>query len=298
MHKGLLKPVIVAAAVFFCSFSLYATEDYSNWLHSKYVYFNTTSSGSNISGNVQNFPVLIRLKGADIDFSQVKAQGADIRIAKTNGTHLKYQIERWVDGTNNSDTAEIWVKIDTVKGNDSTQHVIMYWGKSDAIDSSNANAVFDTANGFAGAWHLNNNPSGTAPQILDATKNALSGTSGGSMVSGDMLNCIIGKGIHFDGTNDRLNFGNGSKVDITGHNSLTFGTWVKFNAMVGSNRYDIMKKGDHQYGLQKLNATDNKVQFVIYDSYWRIARSNNDVDTSNWFYFTGVYNGSNDSVFL
>jgi hypothetical protein len=154
MRNGFLKPVIAAAAVLFGSFSLYATEDYSNWLHSKNVYFNTTSSGANVSGNVLNFPVLLRLKGTDMDFSQVKAQGADIRFAKADGTHLKYQIERYVDGASNQDTADLWVKVDTIKGNDSTQHIIMYWGKSDAVDSSNATAVFDTANGFVGSWHL------------------------------------------------------------------------------------------------------------------------------------------------
>jgi hypothetical protein len=290
-------PVTVLAIVI-CVVSSQATEDYSNWLHSKYLYINTTSSGANVSGNVLNFTVLIRLKGSDLDFSQVKAGGADIRFAKSNGTHLAYQIERYVDGSNNQDTAEIWVKVDTIYGNDNTRSITMFWGSSNAADSSNASAVFDTANGFVGTWHLNNDPSGTAPQIVDATKNAINGTSYGSMISGDLLNCLIGKGIHFDGIDDRLNFGNGSKVDITGHNSLTFALWVKFKEMVSSSRYDIMKKGDHQYGLQKINAADNKVQFVVYDNYWRIARSNNDVDTSNWFYLTGVYNGSNDSVFL
>jgi hypothetical protein len=281
-----------------CFIPTQAIENYYNWLHSKYVCFNTTANGANVSGNVQKFPVLIRLKGADIDFSQVKAAGADIRFANADGTHLPYQIERYVDGPNNKDTAEIWVNVDTIYGNSDVHYIQMFWGDSSASDSSNGQAVFDTANGFVGSWRLNNNPAGSAPQIIDATKNSLKGTSGGSMMSSDLLNCVIGKGIRFDGSNDRINFGYGSKVDITGHNSLTISSWVKFNCLVNCNRYDIMKKGNHQYGLQKIDGTDNKVQFVVYDGVFRTAKSNCDVDTSNWFYLTGVYNGSNDSVFL
>ena len=48
-------------------------DNYSNWLYSKQVCFNTKSTGANVAGNVSKFPVLIRLKGNDIDFSQVVA---------------------------------------------------------------------------------------------------------------------------------------------------------------------------------------------------------------------------------
>jgi hypothetical protein len=175
----------------------------------------------------------------------------------------------------------------------------MYWGNSNVTSKSNSSAVFDTATGFAGVWHLDNNPGGTAPQIADETKNGLSGTSHGSLGSSDLITGVVNKGINFNGTNDYLDFGNGPKVDITGHNSVTFSTWVKFNELITGTRYDIMKKGDHQFGLQKMNSTNNKVQVVVYDStYWHTAASNSDVDTSHWFFLTGVYNGASDSVFL
>ena len=272
-------------------------ENYSLWLHSKEITLNTSASGANVGTNVYNFPVHIRLAGPDCIFSEALNNGSDIRFLKSGSgqTPLSYEIERW-DATNKQ--ADIWVKVDTIKGNDSTQFMKILWGKSGATSKSNGAAVFDTANGFNGVWHLNNNPGGSAPQIRDATINNLWGTSGGSMTSGDLVSCVTGLGTHFDGSNDRLDFGNGTRVDITGHNSFTFSSWVKFNAMISGNRYDIMKKGDHQYGLQKINGTGNKVQFVVYDGCWWAAKSNNDVDTSGWLFLTGVYNGANDSVFL
>ena len=273
-------------------------EVYSQWQHSAQITLNTATSGANVLGNVSNYPVLLRLDpGNFTGLSQVKPNGADIRFAKSDGTHLNYQIERWLDGANDNDTAEIWVKVDTVYGNNATQFIKMYWGKSDATDNSSGMDVFSLANGYAGVWHLNNNPAGTTPQISDAA-GSLNGTCAGDQTATDLVNCVAGKGLHFDGTNDRINFGNGQQVDITGHNSITFSVWAKFNAMVSSVRYDIIKKGDHQFGLQKINASDNKVQFVVYDGTYCIAKSNNNVDTATWYYFTGVYNGANDSVFL
>jgi hypothetical protein len=274
-------------------------EDYKTWNFSRKIVLNTSASGANVSGTAAKFPVLLRLtKNNFPDFNKILPGGADIRFSRNDTIHLKYEIERWVDDPANDDTADIWVLVDTIYGDNSSQYISMYYGRDGITTKSYAKNVFDTANGFAGVWKLNDDPGASSPQIHDATYNELSGTSGGSMTSSDLAPGMIGKAIHFDGADDRLNFGNGSKVDITGHNSLTFSAWVKFNAMISSTRYDIMKKGDHQYGIQKINATDNKVQFVIYDGTYRIARSNNDVDTSSWYYFSGVYNGSNDSVFL
>jgi hypothetical protein len=142
---------------------------------------------------------------------------------------LSYQIVRWVNGASYHDTAEIWVKVDTVFGNSNDHYIKMYWGNSLASDSSNGNAVFDTASGFAGVWHLNNDPSTAPPQIIDATKNSLNGTTYGSMPSSALVAGDIGKALLFNGSSNYVDFGNGSRVNITGHNSMTFSTWVKFN---------------------------------------------------------------------
>jgi len=70
---------------------------------------------------VVNFPVLIRLYSTDLDFSQVKPGGGDVRFANSNNVSLPYEIERW-DATGG--VAEIWVKIDTVLGNSSSQYIV------------------------------------------------------------------------------------------------------------------------------------------------------------------------------
>jgi hypothetical protein len=124
------------------------------WHYSRQLFLNTKASGANVNQNVVNFPVLVRLNSDNFDFLQAKDKGEDIRFTKPDDTFLPYEIERW-DATNKR--AEIWVKVDTVAGNDSTQSITMYWGNAAASDSSNGNAVFDTSNNVTAIWHLNQN---------------------------------------------------------------------------------------------------------------------------------------------
>ena len=112
-----------------------AVDDYSQWTYSKNIYLNTTSSGANVATNQMGFPALVRLTSATFNFLQAQDSGQDIRFSKSNGTHLAYQVERW-DRSNQ--LAEIWVRADTVYGNNGSQYFTMYWGNSGAADSSNS----------------------------------------------------------------------------------------------------------------------------------------------------------------
>jgi len=169
-----------------------SAEDYANeWGYSQSILLNTTATGSNVSGNVLNFPVLLRLNPANFDgFSQTQPGGVDIRFAKTNGAKLSYEIESWKDYDNDADTAVIWVKVDTVYGNNKSQSFVMYWGKSNAADSSDGRAVFATANGFAGVWHLNTSGTTSRPDATSMNNSAhpINGaayTSGGAIAGCD-----------------------------------------------------------------------------------------------------------------
>jgi hypothetical protein len=141
--------------------SMAAAGPYDAWTGNRTIRLNTGVTGANVAGAVTNFPVLIRLTPAEAAiFTAAKAGGADIRFTKSNDTILPYQIERW-DAT--AQRAEIWVKMDTVKGNDSAQTIKMFWGNASATSLSNGRAVFDTAQGYVGVWHLGDS-TGTAPR--------------------------------------------------------------------------------------------------------------------------------------
>ena len=215
-----------------------SAEDYpSEWGYSQSILLNTTASGANVSGNVTNFPVLLRLNPGNFDgFANTQPGGVDIRFAKTDGTKLKYEIEQWKDYDNNADTAEIWVKLDTVYGNNKTQSFKMYWGKPNAADSSDAAAVFDTANGYRGVWHLNT--SGTGPRP-DATWMNDSARTGGTSFNPD--GAIAGCDTFVAASSQYDSIASGA-INLANKN-ITIMSWVKMDNAAPSSFYCITGQG-------------------------------------------------------
>lgn len=221
--------MIVLAGVLFWH-NAKCADDYSQWSYAAKVMLNTSSGGANVAGNQTGFPVLIRLTSANFKFTQ-SFSGKDIRFTKSDGiTHIPYQIERW-DNTKN--LAEIWVKTD-VTGNNNSQWIYMFWGNAAAADSSKGNAVFDTANGFVGVWHLSD-ASGNA---TDATANKFVGAPSGTIAysqSGDVAfsNKLNGDSSYFDaGTN--------TKLQMNAKNKVTVSAWINRN---GANKSGSVWEG-------------------------------------------------------
>jgi hypothetical protein len=197
-----------------------------SWLYAEPLYLNTTVSGANVLFSVYNFPVLIRLSAANFDFSKARPDGKDLRFTKQDNTELAFEMAQW-DPI--AQVAEIWVKVDTVFGNDSSQSITMYWGAStsSATPDSNASEVFDTANGFSGVWHLDAN-------CLDATPNHNDGTNfGATDVPG-----MMGVAKKFRGSDSiRINGLLGSPQIIT------LSAWVNIDTTVADGQ-EIISLGD------------------------------------------------------
>jgi hypothetical protein len=128
---------------------------------------------------------------------------------------LSYEIERWDQARG---LAEVWVSIDSVRGNDSTA-ILMFWGKSDAANYSNSRAVFDTALGYAGVWHLNTGNDAT-PNANNAVQSASTGPTA--------CDGIMGTAMHFDGIDDYLSVANNPSLNCNGVFTVSF--WAKYDA--------------------------------------------------------------------
>jgi hypothetical protein len=147
------------------------------------------------AGGVTDFPLLVRLAGTDFP-RDAQAGGRDIRFAKPDGSPLPHEIERW---DSLSGRAEIWVRMDTIRTGTDEPALWMYWGNPSAEDASAGAAVHDSATGFAGVWHLHQDPSGVSPQMRDASAalnhGAFQGT--GSRARSE---AAVGLGVAFNGT--------------------------------------------------------------------------------------------------
>jgi hypothetical protein len=233
-----------------------AQEDYSSWAHSKTVAANTKASGANVAGNVTNFPVLVRLNAsnaADV-FAQAKTGGADLRFRRLPGTYLHYEIERW-DAA--AQTAEVWVLVDTVKGNDSLTSFHMYWGKADAVAGSNPGAVFSAANGFMAVWHLGGTGARSNAVIggNPATPVNYTGQSWSGVIAGaDSMRG--GDGPPGDGATsfDHLDLGSGYDNFDAG---LTYSIWINPSENRTWSRFLSMGNGTTDIGFFRRNGTDS-----------------------------------------
>jgi hypothetical protein len=225
---------------------------YSSWKFSKKLYLNTTQSGAQVPGNIVNFPVLVRLTQANFNFSEAKIDGSDLRFAKKNGTPISYEIERW---DVSSQAGEVWVKVDTVFGNDSTHYINMYWGNTNANSTSNSPAVFDTANGFGGVWHLNEQTG----NVSDATINANPGKDEGTSSSSG----LIGNARYFQ--NSRISMGAAS-VLCSYSDSITISGWLK-SIQKPSSTISVIRHVGHITAMQFDQARE-------FTSFWTVQSAN------------------------
>jgi hypothetical protein len=239
--------------------------DFSSWNYSKKIYLNTTPSGAGITGLVTDFPALVRLTSSNFDFSQAQSDGSDLRFGKPDNTPQPFEIERWDSA---AQKAEIWVKLDTVYGNDSTHFITMYWGGPAAgstgspqgsaiVSLSNGAAVFDTANGFQGVWHLDEDPVNVSNSIKDQTAHGYNGTPHGAMTGLSSVDGIAGKAESFDGIDDYIVIPRPIQDDFTigfwmkaDTNSPTATQWWGGDGLVDG---DVGQKQDADFGVTYLN---------------------------------------------
>lgn len=207
-----------------------AVEANAGWRYTRRLYINTALSGAGVFQDVESFPLLVRLDATNFDFAQAQSAGQDLRFAKDDGSPLAYEIERWdsVMGI-----AEVWVRVDTVYGGNSSQFVQMRWGNAAASSQSDPAAVFDTANGFSGVWHLSQEAPDTGAVDLyrDATANRFHGSDN---IFSTLREGVIGFGHGFDSTRgDFVNLG-ANRDFVGGASAVTMEGWVKLRAGVSA----------------------------------------------------------------
>jgi len=216
------------------------------WKHSRRISLNTSPDGARINTDLYGFPVLIRLNSNNFDFSQAQTAGSDLCFTTVNNKPLPFEIERWDFSGKH---AELWVKVDTIRGNDSTQTILMYSGAlTGSVTSSlkNSSVVFDTAASFQGVWHMGD----AGFTIDDATVNQYHGTSPDT-ARPLAAEGIIGTCREFDGSSDFITMPGTSngKVNFEQNDEYTLSVWVRHDTFDGTS-HCIVSKGYEQHYLR------------------------------------------------
>jgi hypothetical protein len=265
----------------------FENENYSAWPHSRRLYLNTTAAGAGVAGNVDDFPVLVRLDEGNFDFSQ--SAGKDIRFSDMKGKRLRYEIERWDSA---AAQAEIWVRVDRVQGNSSSQFLTLYWGLPGAEDFSDGKLVFAGDAGFAGAWHLAESaPDTTADDLYqDATGyDPASDRTASADRSG-----VIGHGAGFGGT-DYIEVPVANPL-LQPNSAVTASAWMRASR-TGAQGGALLAMGD-TYTL-RINP-NGSLRFQIYTGEYAAVETPKGVNLldSAWHHVAGTYDGATLALYV
>ncbi|MBU1044156.1 MAG: DUF2341 domain-containing protein [Candidatus Omnitrophica bacterium] len=189
-----------------------------NWTYNKEVTIDRTK----VMAALTDFPVLISIVDTALR-DNARSDGFDIVFtASDKNTKLDHEIESFDKATG---TLVAWVKIPSLLASADTK-IYMYYGNPAASDQQNKSGVWDSS--YKGVWHLNNDPSITAPQVKDSTSNNNAMTSYGTMTNTDLVYAKVGKGIDFDGSNDY--FKKTSPVGVGTPGDYTVSAWFKYTS--------------------------------------------------------------------
>jgi hypothetical protein len=255
------------------------------WKYKTTVNFNVHFLGIG-SGQVEQFPLLIRLDKENFNFSQARSKGQDLRFSRM-GRMLDYEIGRWDTA---AEVAEVWVRIDTVRFDTLFAPLNMYWGNAAAPAVSDGAKVFHPSGGHSAAWHLNENGQGDPDEFKDAGGRYHGRGDGQSRKAPRRIPGVVGYAQNF-----RFG-GNPSSIVIPGSFdpgpqwSMHF--WIKSE---GANKGVIFQKGnswaeaDMRFQLTVQPGASQKIAMHAASS----AFHNSDIYIPDQFVFLGItYDGN------
>ena len=275
----------------------------ADWEHRKKI---TLSLNTEISSNLNNFPVLVSVTDSDFTKSS-DSEGRDIFFTADDGTTLlSYEIERF-----NSSTGEIiaWVNIPTLLAASTTDIYIYYKGPTQSTPTN----MWDS--NYKLVYHLNQTSTGTLNEFVDASGTGNDGTGGGEGDKTNDTNRIpsrteskIGYGQSFNGPTQN-NFKNDGTGDFIWTDSVNDwpgnsgsdadnDTTVEFWTKVQSDHSDVADMdifGYHGGGQSNefvLFEVESLIMKVRADD---LLRSDVDVATSDWTHLMIVYNPGGSS---
>jgi hypothetical protein len=204
---------------------------------------------------------------------------------------MPFQIERW---DRNLELAEIWVKVDTIYGNNKTQYFTMLWGNPDIQKMSlNSTLVFDTTLGIQASWHMSSKDSTVLP---DATGNRFNAKCYALTMS-SFVGGQIGQACRFDGTSNYAVVSNSSsgKLNFAQDARYTISAWV-YAEKLDSDFHTIISKNNHQYGLQI--SKDNTWRFYEYHQKSGWQCSDAPATEKQWQFIVSVRDRARQKIYV
>ncbi len=245
---------------------------------------------SKVAGDVHGFPVYVNLADLGDDFfANVETDGSDIVVTLNDGT-TKLPREL-VDIDTVAKTGELHFLAPVLSSEVATDFYI-YFGNAVATETNDE--MWLTS--YSLVHHLDNDPSGSAPQMLDSSQRSNHVTSAGSMTSGDLVSAKVGRGLDFDGTDDYLNKMN---PDNMSSSQGTISYWVNFNAATPGMFLNLHESATDSIYVYFVDSGGSYVSFDIYSSGSPVvSRAYQSPNTTGWHKMDWRQDGSGVDLFF
>lgn len=211
-------PLLLAGLV--CATSLVSAQAEGKWWDKKWAVrkalaLDTSSTGVQLGGAVENGVVLVRLHAGNFNFAAAKEDGSDLRFLSQDGsTVLSHQVESY-DALMNE--GFVWVRVPEIPDGQQTSFWLYYGnqagGEEVAVD---ALATFDPATVLAYHFAERNQPARDASPAGNNAANA------GTPAEG----AIIGTGVRFLGRNP-IRVNPSPTLEFPAGTDLTIQAWLK-----------------------------------------------------------------------
>ncbi len=262
-----------------------------SWTSRRKITFDNSAS----SEDLINFPVRVSLSAGNIDYTKTQNSGQDLRFIDGDGTVLSHEIETWDE----SGTSEVWVKIPKLNASSSTDFIYMYYNNAAVGDGQDPTGVWDSSH--SGVWHLDEDPTISAPQMSDSTGNGNHGTTQGSISNASYpIAGQINGAVDFDGTNDYVQVSDSESLSPT--SAITVEAWFKGSVENTGGLIGIVNKS-HGGGVNNqpygLHIEDGVVGFVTTLTFSNTYSALYDgITDDTWYYVVGTYDGENMQLYV
>lgn len=259
-------------------------------------YRSITISKLQVAEDLINYPVLVRLTGANFDFSK-SVNGNDIRFTDVN---KRYLLDYEKVSYDPAGFAELWVRIPRLSSSEDTT-ILMYYGNSSAWDGSNSASVW--SEGYRGVWHAND----IGPHaIADSSFYQNDGDKYADNYPAEVTG-IVGSAQSFDGITDYIKMKDNPSLDT--NSEFTISGWIKIpttrkmgnNFLFGKWQDAADYRSEGMWFWSNGGGFDKPTLGTSYDGTWSDAyklEGSTSLTANVWHYVTGVYNGSNMIIYL
>jgi hypothetical protein len=261
---------------------------------------NLSIEGDSVSGNLINFPVLVKIN--DTDMRSVSNggnvafdDGRDIIFVSNNYSLLNFDIDEF-DEVNGILFA--WVNIPSLAADTNYSFKMLYGNAEVAAGYAGSNA-WD--NNYKAVWHMNDVPATATDSLMDATIH----NNNGGFQNMDSINSItgqIGSALAFNANDTNyVIVPHDTSQAMDDEDQVTVEAWIKKSSFQNDpeTRRAILNKSDESYNLQIYNVGgDDNYRFSIHDgSGYESLNSTTDV-IYDWVYLVGTADGSTNKIFV